>query len=231
MRVDNMLASNEALGLALCLVLAVIALKNRGFLREIFNDPDRLWRIIPRVALIETAVLVVWTSLFDNWRQVIGLPYRLSQKWPSQRVEYNPPSDDVRTVTMILLAVSLVLVACVVARHVGGVIIQILLFMAAVTFWAPIFAIRQRFDVNLSLGFDGSITSPVNVVGYLLWVLMAWSLDIIVIMLTYVLLLSLVAIPVTILLEITRLRQPKVTKEADSFFASLQERTSSSRQA
>jgi hypothetical protein len=230
MHVDNMLASNEALGLALCLVLAVIGLKNRGFLHEIFQDPDRLWRIIPWAALVATAIFIAWTSLFDNWRQLIGLPYRLSQRWPSQRVEYNPPSDDVRTITFILLAISLVLVACVVARHVGGVIIQILLFMAAVTFWAPIFAIRQRFDVNLSLGFEGSVTSPVDIAGYLLWVVMAWSLDIIVVLLSYVLLLSVVAIPVTILLEITRLRQPKVTKEADSFFASFQERTSSSRQ-
>src|SRR5262245_46788465 len=118
MRVDSMLASNEALGLALCLVLTVIGSKNRGFVREIFNDTDRLWRIIPRAALIATAIFIVWTSLFDNWRQLIGLPYRLSQKWPSQRVEYNPPSEDIRTITLMLLAISLVLVACVVARHV-----------------------------------------------------------------------------------------------------------------
>jgi hypothetical protein len=230
MHADRILASNEVLGLVLGLILVLIGLKNRGFIREIFNDPDRLWRIIPRAAAIATAVFIVWTSLFDNWRQLIGLPYRLSQKWPSQRVEYNPPSHDVRTVTFILLGISLVLVACVVARHVGGVIVQILLFMATVTFWAPIFAIRQRFDVNLSLGFDGKPTSPVDIVGYLLWVLMAWSLDIVVIMLSYILLLSLVAVPITILLEITRLRQQKVTKEADSFFASLQDRATSSRQ-
>ncbi len=230
MHVDSVLASNEALGLVLGLLLLFIGLKNRGFVREIFNDPDRLWRIIPRAAAIATAVFIVWTSLFDNWRQLIGLPYRLSQKWPSQRVEYNPPSDDVRTITFILLGISLFLVACVVARHVGGVIIQILLFMATVTFWAPIFAIRQRFDVNLSLGFDGKLTSPIDVVGYLLWVFMAWSLDIVVIMLSYILLLSLVAIPVTILLDITRFanrRSPKKQIRSSPVFKNARPRVAS----
>jgi hypothetical protein len=229
MHVDSLLASNIMLGIVLSLLLLFIGFKNRGFVHEIADDPDRLWRFIPRAAFIATAALIAWISVFDNWRQLIGLPYRLSQRFPSQRVEYNPPSDDVRTVTYILLAVSLVLVACVVARHVGGIVIQLILFMAAVTFWAPIFAIRQRFDINLATGFEGKVTSPLDVIGYLIWVLMAWGIDIIVIVLSYVLMLSIVAIPVTILLDITRLRQPKVTKEADSFFASFQERASTTR--
>jgi hypothetical protein len=229
MHVDSLLASNIMLGIVLSLLLLFIGFKNHGFVHEIADDPDRLWRFIPRAAFIATAALIAWISVFDNWRQLIGLPYRLSQRFPSQRVEYNPPSDDVRTITFILLGVSLVLVACVVARHVGGVVIQFILLMAAVTFWAPIFAIRQRFDINLATGFEGKVTSPLDVIGYLIWVLMAWGIDIIVIVLSYVLMLSIVAIPVTILLEITRLRQPKVTKEADSFFASFQERASTTR--
>ncbi|MFL5758474.1 MAG: hypothetical protein ACJ789_01975 [Thermomicrobiales bacterium] len=229
MQVDRFLASNEALGLVLSLVLIFIGIKNRAYVREITGDSDRLWRILPKAAFVATAVFIAWTSVFDNWRQLIGLPYRLSQKFPSQRVEYNPPPDGIRTITFILLGASLVLVACLVARHVGGVLIQIILFMAAVTFWAPIFAIRQRFDVNLSLGFEGSPTSPIDVSGYGLWVFMAWSLDIILILMSYILLLAITAVPVTVLLDITRLRQPKVTEEAEPFFASFHERVSSSR--
>jgi hypothetical protein len=229
MDLDQFFASNEALGLALALVLLVIGRKNRGFVREVAEDPDRFWRFIARAALVSTALFIAWTSIFDNWRQLIGLPYRLSQRFPSQRVEYNPPSDDVRTVTFILLAISLLFVACLVARHVGGVVIQLVLLLAAVCFWGPIFVIRQRFDVNLALGFEGEITSPIDVAGYLLWVLMAWALDMMVIVMTYVLLLAAVAIPVTLLLDITRLRQPKITKEAEPFFASFQERVSNSR--
>jgi hypothetical protein len=229
MSVDEILASNEVLGIVLALVHLTIGMKNRGFVREIADDPDRLWRFIARAALVSTAVFIAWTSIFDNWRQLIGLPYRLSQRFPSQRVEYNPPSDDVRTVTFVLLGISLLFVACLVARHVGGVIIQFVLFLFAITFWAPLFIFRQRFDLNLSLGFEGSPTSLIDVGAYLLWLVGAWVLDIAVIAISYVAVLTLVSIPVTILLQLFRLREPKVTKEADSFFASLQERASSSR--
>jgi hypothetical protein len=181
--------------------------------------------------LVSTGVFIAWTSIFDNWRQLIGLPYRLSQRFPSQRVEYNPPSDDVRMVTFILLGISLLFVACLVARHVGGVIIQLVLLLAAITFWAPIFIFRQRFDLNLSLGFEGSPTSLIDVGGYLLWLVGAWALDIAVIAISYTALLAVVAIPVTILLQIFRLREPKVTREADTFFASFQERASGSRRS
>jgi hypothetical protein len=226
MSASEIFASNEALGVVLTLVLITIGMKNRGFVREIATDPDRLWRIIARAALISTAIFIAWTSIFDNWRQLIGLPYRLSQRFPSQRVEYNPPSDDVRTVTFILLGISLFFVACIVARHVGGVIIQLILLVAAISFWAPLFIFRQRFDINLSLGFEGSPTSVIDVGAYLLWLIGAWVLDIAVIAITYAALLALVAIPVTILLQIFRLREPKVTKEADTFFDSFQDRVS-----
>jgi hypothetical protein len=229
MSIDELLASNETLGVVLMLVILVIGLRNRGFVREIAQDPDRFWRVIPRLALISTAIFIAWTSIFDNWRQLIGLPYRWSRQFPSQRVEYNPPSDDVRTITFVLLAVSLLFVACLVARHVGGVILQFVLFLAAITFWTPIFVVRQRFDLNLSLGFEGESTSPIDVIGYLLWVLMAWAVDILMIVLSYALLLPIVAVPVTILLQLFRLREPKTTREADSFFASFQERASESR--
>jgi hypothetical protein len=229
MSVDTTLASNETLGIVLALVLLTIGLKNRGFVREVADDPDRLWRFIAWAGLVSTGMFIAWTSIFDNWRQLIGLPYRLSQRFPSQRVEYFPPSDEVRTVTFILLGISLFFVACLVARHVGGVIIQLILFVAAISFWMPLFIIKQRFNLNLSLGFEGSPTSLLDVGSYLLWLVMAWALDIIVIVLTYVALLALVSIPVTILLQIFRLREPKVTKEADTFFASFQDRVSESR--
>jgi hypothetical protein len=229
MSLDEILASNEMLGVALTCLLLTIGLKNRGFVREIADDPDRLWRIIARAALVSTGVLIAWTSIFDNWRQLIGLTYRLSQRFPSQRVEYNPPSDDVRTVTFILLGISLLFVACLVARHVGGIIIQLILLLAAFSFWMPLFIIRQRFDLNLSLGFEGEVTSILDVGGYLLWLVMAWALDIMVIVLSYVALLAIVSVPVTILLQVFRLREPRVTKEADTFFASFHERASGSR--
>lgn len=224
MEIDRLLASNPALGVALIGVLVVVSWANRSFLRDVVRDPDRLWRLIARITLATTAVFLAWTSAFDNWRQLVGIPYRMTQRFPSKRVEYNPPSDEVRTITFILLAVSMLFVACLVARHVGGYGTQAILFFVGFVFWLPLFIFRQRFNINLGLGFEGEVTAPLDVLGYLLWVLGAWLIEIAIILSTYFVLLSLVALPVTLLLDITRLRQPRTTQEATAFFASFHER-------
>jgi len=225
--IDRALASNEALGVALLVVLFAIGWANRVFFRDIAHDDDRFWRIMPRAALAIALVFVAWTSVADNWRQLTGLPYRLTQRFPSQRVEYNPPSDDVRTVSVILLALSLIVVACLVARHVGGYAVQMILLVGALFFWLPIFTIRLRFNVSLAFGFEGSLTSPLDVLGYVLYVVLAWLVDIALILVSFVALLAAIALPVTLLLDLTRLRRPKMTTEAASFFASLAERAGS----
>jgi hypothetical protein len=227
MEIDRLLASNATLGVVLAGVLLVLGWANRVFIRDVARDPDRLWRLIPTLALATGATFIAWTSTFDNWRQLVGIPYRATQRFPSQRIEYDPPSDQVRTVTFVLLAISLVFVACLVARHVGGYGTQIILFLAGFVFWLPLFIFRQRFNINLGLGFDGEITSPLDVIGYILWVLGAWLIEIAIILSTYFVLLALVALPVTLLLDLTRLRQPKTTQEATAFFASFHDRTQS----
>lgn len=231
MEIDRWLASSEALGVALTVVLLLVGRANRGFLRDVATDPDPPWRVIPRLALVASALLIGWVSVVDNWRQLIGLPYRLSQRFPSQRVEYDPPSDTVRAITLVLLALSLLFVACLVARHVGGYVIQIVLLIGTLVFWTPLFALRQRFNVNLALGFEGNATDPLDVVGYLLWVVMAWLFEIVTLLLSYGALLAAVALPVTLLLDLMRLRRPRTSTEAAAFFASFAGRTGSGSRA
>jgi hypothetical protein len=227
MELDRLLASNAALGVALTGVLLLIGRANWVFLRDIARDPDRLWRVIARLALAATVVFIAWTSAFDNWRQLVGLPYRMTQKFPSQRVEYDPPSDAVRTITFVLLAVCLVFTACLMARHVGGYGTQTMLLFVGFVFWVPLFIFRQRFNINLGLGFDGDATSPLDVLSYIVWVLGAWLIEISILLATFFVLLAVVALPVTLVLDLTRLRQPRTTQEAAAFFASFHDRTQS----
>src|SRR5215207_11218700 len=124
MDVQTFLAGNHALGLALVIVLVAIAARNRPFVRELARDPAGFWRVLARVALVLTGAFIVWTTLFDNWRQLIGEPYRLSREWASQRVEVDPTPESLRTVSYVLLALSLVGVACLFARHVGAYGVQ-----------------------------------------------------------------------------------------------------------
>lgn len=224
MAIETFLAGNAALGIASVAFLLIIGKVNWPFLRDVWNDPDRLWRVIARLALAANAALIFWMSWQDNWRQLTGAPYRHLQLFPSKRVEYNPPSHDVRQITYILLAISLVLTACLVARHVGGYAMQMVIFLLGLVAWIPFFILRQRLDINLALGFDGSWTNPVDSGGYLLFVLLAWVVDFAVALFSYLVLLAIVALPVTLLLDITRLRRPKVRGEANSYFRSLAQR-------
>lgn len=224
MDIDTILASNEALGVALLVILTILVYKERSFFRDVLRDPDRLWRVIARLALGSLLALIAWGSLADNWRQLAGTPYRVIQMFPSKRVEVDPPAEWVRDITIALIVLALIFTACLVARHIGGYIIQMALLMIATVAWLPFFILRQRLDLNLAMGFDGSWTSPLDVGGYLLFVLAAWAIDSLVLILTFVVLLIVVSLPVTLLLDITRLRRPRVRGEANSYFQSLSHR-------
>jgi hypothetical protein len=224
MDIDRVLASNEALGCAFAVVLLLLSRANRIFLRDALHDPDRFWRGVIRLAAAAVVVLIAWTSLFDNWRQLIGVPYRVTQRFASERVEINPPSAEVRTVTVVLLGLTLILVAALLARHVGGYLLQVVLLLGALVLFAPMFAIRQRLNVNLAFGFDGSWTSPLDVLGYMLFVTLAWLFEIALILVAFAVLVTLTALPVTVVLDILRLRRPRATQEAADFYSSFSQR-------
>jgi hypothetical protein len=224
MEIETFLAGNVSLGIASVVFMLIVSRVNRPFLRDVWNDPDRLWRVIARLALIANAALVLWITIQDNWRQLSGTPYRSIQLFPSKRIEYNPPSDNIRHITFILLGIALVFTACLLARHVGGYAMQIVILLMSVVAWVPFFILHQRLDINLALGFDGSWTNPIDALSYLLFVVLAWITDFGVTLLTYLVLLCVVALPVTLILDITRLRRPKVRGEANSYFRSLAHR-------
>jgi hypothetical protein len=224
MDVEPILNSNLALGCVLLLIAVLIGRANRPFLRDVAHDPDAIWRVLARAALAAVTALLVWGSVFDNWRQLVGAPFRMAQRFPSQRVEYDPPSHAVRSVTVVLLGIALLFVACLVARHVAGYLLQFVFAVGALILWVPLFAIRQRLDVNLAFGFDGSWTSPLDVLGYLLFVVLAWLFEIALMVLLFGIALAIVAIPVTLCLDLLRLRRPRTTTEAAAFFGSFSQR-------
>jgi hypothetical protein len=195
--IDSILDTNEALGCALVAVLLLVGRANRLFLRDVWRDAEGFWRFMARWALVSLAVTLAWGSLLDNWRQLVGAPFRMAQRFPSQRVEFNPPSTEVRTVTVALIAIMLLPFAGLLARHVAGYLLQIVFAFGSLVLWVPLFAIRQRLNVNLAFGFDGSWNSPLDVLGYVLFVLLAWSVEIALVLLLFAMVLSVVALPVT----------------------------------
>ncbi len=221
MDLRSVLAGNVALGIALSVFLLLIARANRSFLRDVLRDPEPGWRLLARLAAWLTSVFVAWTTLLDNWRQLVALPYRLSRRFPSERIVLDPPTDTVRTVTIALLALSLLLVACLLARHVGGYVLQVTLLVGALVLWAPLFAIRHRLDTELAFSFTGQADSLADIPTFLAYLLITWLADAAMIALMYTMLLAVVALPITLLLDLIGRRQPRATDEAHAFFTAV----------
>ncbi len=228
MDIRNALAGNVALGIALAVFLLLIARANRSFLRDVARDPERGWRLIARLAVFLTGAFIAWTTLRDNWRQLVALPYHLSHRFPSQRIVLEPPSNAVRIVTVALLILSLVCVACLVARHVGGYVIQLTLFIGALVLWAPLFALRHRLDTELALSFGGQMDSLTDILTFTAYLLITWLANAAMIGLMYIILLVPVALPVTLLLGLIGRREPRTTHEADAFFTAVGRRAAAS---
>jgi hypothetical protein len=224
---EGVLASNELLGVILGAMVVAIGWRNRPFLRDVLGDPEAIWRGLARVAAVVVAGLIGWGSIADNWRQLVGAPYRATQRFASRRVEIDPPSPEVRTITLVLLALTVVLAAALVARHVGGYFLQFALFAGSVALWVPFFVVSQRLNLNLAFGFGGRWTSPLDVSGYVLFVAMAWLVELGFILVSFVILLAVSALPITLLLDLIGRRRPRPTAEANDFFAAFQERARS----
>lgn len=221
MHIDVWLAGNVPLGLFMIVVIAAMVRANRIFVRDVVNDPDLGWRIVPKIAAASVLAFLVWGTFVDNWRQIVDLPYRLSQRFPSKRIEFDPTAETLRAVSFILIVASLIPVAALFARHIGGYFVQAVTLIGAVILWAPLFAIRHRLDVNLALGFGGDHTSPADVFAYTFYLLLDWAAVGLIVLASYLIAVSLVAIPTTLVLDLTRHRRPSITDEATDFFADL----------
>lgn len=228
MSLDTIMATPEALGGVIALVILAVARANRSFLRDVASDPEMPWRVLARAAAVALSALLVWVSVFDNVRQLIAWPYRSLQRFPSRRLEFNPPPHEVRIITLILLALTLTLMAALFARHVGGYALQVLLAFCGAALWLPLFVLRLRLNLNLAAGFAGHWTSPVDVFSYLAFAVLSWAVEITVITSAFVALVAAFALPVTALLDLLHRRTPRPTNEAKPFFSALEQRAKES---
>ncbi len=218
MTAHSVISGDPILGTLLVLLLLLLLGRNRSFVKEIARNQGRGWQTVARMSFTAIIALIAWVSAFDNWRQLTALPFHATRQWQYQRVQIDPPSDQVRTMTFVLLGVALAMTACVVARHLGGYFLQLVLTFGAISAWLPFFVIRQRFSLDLALGFTGSWSSASDVVAYLGYVVFAWGFDLSLIVISFVALLAVVSLPVTLVLDVLRLRRPRVTTEAQPFF-------------
>jgi hypothetical protein len=91
----------------------------------------------------------------------------------------------------------------------------------ATVLWSPLFVLRQRADVIVGFGQETATGDTAATVGFSLFVVLKWSLGLASLLTSYLFALMLIAPVVTLVLDLFRLRVPRVTAEAQPFFAAL----------
>ncbi len=220
-RAEDLLVNRQVFGLVLTLALAAAAIAAHLFLRDVFADSAPGWRRSARAWAVAVITFTLWTSIFDNWIQLIGEPFRLSHQWASERIVTDPVPIEIRTVTYVLLAITVVLTAAIFARHVGGYGLQISTLIIGAILWIPLFVIRQRLDIMVHDGVSDHISTGANFAGLLPFWGLSTALNAGMVVLSFAVLTLAVAPFMTLALDLLRLRTPQETREADDFFGAL----------
>lgn len=213
---DSALASSEALGLAFAGCLLLIARRNRDAVNLVLADRERPWPALRAAGLAALAALLAWGSIFDNWRQLTGVPLRWLQTYDYQRREFDPPSAEVRWVTVALLVLAVAALSLLVARYVGGPGIAAIFAIASVFAWMPLFVVRQRIGIDLALGTNSR--SFGDVAGFLVFLGVSWVFDLGLMAASLAALICAAAVPVGFVLNRLGLREQAPVVATTGYF-------------
>ncbi len=140
------------------------------------QPPIRGW--INRAILATGGVMVLWIAIFDNWRQVIGIPTGWLQDDRAQRASdpfyMDSISEPVRLVSWVLFMATVAGGAYFFARFSRGYAEPLVLGPLAVIAFFVLNTFRLRYDVDSVRIAYGSIESPIEIFLTLLWVGVLW---------------------------------------------------------
>lgn len=217
------LASNLMLGLVLLALLGALAWWHPTTVVDLLTQRSPGWRTLSWVTLLLTLGLILWFSLADDWRKIFGELLDIGEKFASQRAVLQPVDHTIRMITFGLLILTLIPTACLFARHIGGYGLQLGLIILGVTAFFPFYLIRQRLDT----GVAGIVTLPnvfsLAMLGIIVYLLLDYAANIALILTSYLGLLGLFALPVTLILDLMGQREARHTpnKQVQEFYQQL----------
>lgn len=219
------LASNLAIGIVLIGTLLGLVVLQRHALADIFTargEPG--WRLLARLGAGATVALALWGTLADSWRKLLGEALDVNERFLSQRAVPEPVPRDIRVVTLVLLAASLLALAPLFARHIGGYLLQVAVVIAGFAAFIPLYLLRQRLDTGLAGIVElPPIFSPA-MLATILFLLADYAINVALLLTSYLGLLGLVALPVTLVLDLLNRREPRVAAEPSAFYQELHTR-------
>jgi hypothetical protein len=166
----DLLASDYAILATLLLFLWLAVRRESSILRWMWNDQQRPARIASRIAFGGISAFLLWTTVFDNWRQMLGFLVSSKDRWRSDPYLYEAPPDAVRFVTFTLLAVAVLGGAYLYARYARGYLMPILLAPAGFVLFYVLNSFRMRFELQGPLSERGvDFSDPGEAIMTFIW--------------------------------------------------------------
>jgi len=210
------LASNQMLGLALGAVLLALGWARRGLLGDLVGVPERGWRLVAWIAFLGTLALILWFTFADDWRKVFGELLDVREQYLSQRAVPIPVDPALRRVSFILLVPALICGGALFARYLGGYGLQAILVILGISAFFPLYLVRQRLDTGLAGILELPSLFSLAGIAIAFYLLLDWAANIALILTSYLGLLGLVALPVTLILDLTGQRESTARPSADA---------------
>jgi hypothetical protein len=209
------LAGNVALGLVTCLCVAALGWWQRHALNDIVHAPEPLWRAIAWGAIGLTIAVLLWCTFADDWRKMFGELLDIREQYLSQRAVRVPVAGEIRAVTLALLVPTLLLSGALFARYIGGYGLQGVLVIVGFSSFFVLYLFRQRLDaglVTIVLGTPQGFSAAA--LANIFYLMIDYAANIGLILMAYVTLLGLFALPVTVVLDLLGRRDPPARPSA-----------------
>ena len=134
---------------------------------------------------------------------------------------------------MLLLLPALIMAGALFARYVGGYGLQFTIFILGLSAFLPTYLMRQRLDTGVAGVLELPSFFSLEFFATLFYFLVGYATNIALILGSYLGLLGLVAIPVTIVLDLLGRREPPARPDATStaFYAKIRDQVESRRAA
>lgn len=188
--------------------------RNTSTFRWMWFDKTPWARIASRTAIGTVGVFLLWVTVVDNWRQLLGFLVNQKERWRSDPYLLPPPPDAVRMVTWILLGLMILGTAYLYARYARGYLIPVVVTPAGVVMFFALNSFRMRFELVGPLsdrGVDWSVVSEVLMT--LIWFAMFYAVMAILIFSAFAILWGPASIVVSLIYRLTIGREPREEPE------------------
>jgi hypothetical protein len=164
------LASDYPILLTLLLTLWLVVRRESSIVRWMLFDRVGWARTASRAALGAIVAFMLWATVVDNWRQLLGFFVNERERWRSDPYLYDPPAEPLRVLTFVLLGLAVLGGAYLYARYARGYLMPIVLTPAGLIVFYALNGFRMRFELGGPLSERGVTWSdPGQAVMTLIW--------------------------------------------------------------